>query len=200
MAVLRALPLLLPQPLSPSSSRSTRCPTCGAVAVAGASRHASFRTRIHGGGAKKRLLAGRRRPGAAGVASCLPATEDGVAAARAAREEEDGYLAREGGWGVRHMGRVGEEMRRVAQVQAEAFHVPVALFNDFFFDFFKAEVLSALIYRVRNSPPDRYACLVAEEAEPTTQVSQAPYEKIVGVVDCTVQNEDEVLKNLQVFL
>ncbi|CAN6213708.1 unnamed protein product [Urochloa humidicola] len=196
MAVLRAAPLLLPQPLSPSS-RSTRCPTCRAVAVAGASLHASSRTRIHGGGAKKRLLASRRRPGAVGVASCLPATDEGVTAARAAREEEDGYLAREGGWGVRHMGRVGEEMRRVAQVQAEAFHVPVALFNDFFFDFFKAEVLSALIYRVRNSPPDRYACLVAEEAEPTTQLSQAPNEKIVGVVDCTVQNEDEVLKNLQ---
>ncbi|CAN6180291.1 unnamed protein product [Urochloa humidicola] len=200
MAVFRAPPLLLPQPLSPSSSRSSRCPTCRGVAAAGASRHAPSRTRIHGGpggGAKKRLLASWRGPGATGAPSCLPATEDGVAAARAAREEEDGYLAREAGWGLRHMGRVGEEMRRVAQVQAEAFHVPVALFNDFFFDFFKAEVLSALIYRVRNSPPDRYACLVAEEAEPTTQVSQAPYEKIVGVVDCTVQNEDEVLKNLQ---
>jgi hypothetical protein len=70
---------------------------------------------------------------------CLPATEAGVRAAGVAREEdEDGeYLAREAGWGVRRMARVGEEMRRVAQVQAEAFHVPVALFNDFFFDFFK---------------------------------------------------------------
>jgi hypothetical protein len=77
------------------------------------------------------------------VPSCLAATDEGVAAAGAAskEEEEDGYLAREGGWGVRHMGRVGEEMRRVAQVQAEAFHVPVALFNDFFFDFFKVHAL-----------------------------------------------------------
>nr|AER41610.1 acetyltransferase+GNAT+family [Oryza glaberrima] len=100
-------------------------------------------------------------------------------------------------WGVRRMGRVGEEMRRVALVQAEAFHVPVALFNDFFFDFFKAEVLSALIYRVRNSPPDRYACLVAEEVDATSQISEAPFEKIVGVVDCTVQNEADILKNLQ---
>jgi len=132
-----------------------------------------------------------------GLPCCLPATEEGVAAAAAATEEEDGYLAREAGWGVRRMGRVGEEMRRVAQVQAEAFHVPVALFNDFFFDFFKAEVLSALIYRVRNSPPDRYACLVAEEAEPTSQLSQAPYERIIGVVDCTVQDEDDILKHLQ---
>lgn len=56
----------------------------------------------------------------------------------AEEEEEEGrYLAREAWWGVRRMGRVGEEMRRVALVQAEAFHVPVALFNDFFFEFFK---------------------------------------------------------------
>lgn len=34
-------------------------------------------------------------------------------------------------------GWVGEEIRRVAQVQAKAFHVLVALFNDFFLDFFK---------------------------------------------------------------
>ncbi|CAL5076113.1 unnamed protein product [Urochloa decumbens] len=200
MAVLRASPLLLPQPLSPSSSRSSRCPTCCGVTAAVASRQAPSRTGVHGGaggGSKKTLLTNRRRPGAAGAPSCLPATEDGVAAAGAEREEEDGYLAREAGWGVRQMGRVGEEMRRVAQVQAEAFHVPVALFNDFFFDFFKAEVLSALIYRVRNSPPDRYACLVAEEAEPTTQLSQAPYEKIVGIVDCTVQNEEDIIKHLQ---
>ncbi|CAL5066101.1 unnamed protein product [Urochloa decumbens] len=200
MAVLRASPLLLPQPLSPSSSRSSRCPTCCGVTAAVASRQAPSRTGVHGGaggGSKKTLLTNRRRPGAVGAPSCLPATEDGVAAAGAEREEEDGYLAREAGWGVRQMGRVGEEMRRVAQVQAEAFHVPVALFNDFFFDFFKAEVLSALIYRVRNSPPDRYACLVAEEAEPTTQLSQAPYEKIVGIVDCTVQNEEDIIKHLQ---
>lgn len=43
----------------------------------------------------------------------------------------------------------------------------------------------------------RYACLVAEEAAPATQQSLAPYEKIVGVVDCTVQDEDGILKHLQ---
>lgn len=116
----------------------------------------------------------------------------------AEEEEEEGrYLAREAWWGVRRMGRVGEEMRRVALVQAEAFHVPVALFNDFFFEFFKAEVLSALIYKLRNSPPDRYACLVAEEADATTQALQAPFEKIIGVVDCMVQDEGDILANLQ---
>ncbi|XP_012704213.1 uncharacterized protein LOC101771475 [Setaria italica] len=199
MALLRAPPPFR-QPLSPSS-RSRRCPTCHAVAATARPCPGPSWTGVHGGGggAKKRLLASRRWPGGVGVPSLLATTDEGVAAAGVAREEDDDdeYLAREAGWGVRQMGRVGEEMRRVAQVQAKAFHVPVALFNDFFFDFFKAEVLSALIYRVRNSPPDRYACLVAEEAEPTTQLSQAPYEKIVGVVDCTVQDEDDILKHLQ---
>lgn len=64
--------------------------------------------------------------------------------------EEERYLAREAGWGVRRMGRVGEEMRRVALVQAEAFHVPVALFNDFFFDFFKVCITSNAFICTRN--------------------------------------------------
>ena len=64
----------------------------------------------------------------------MPTKQEVVAVGGA---EEERYLAREAGWGVRRMGRIGEEMRRVALVQAEAFHVPVALFNDFFFDFFK---------------------------------------------------------------
>ena len=60
----------------------------------------------------------------------------------------------------------------------------------------QAEVLAALIYKLRNSPPDRYACLVAEEADEPSQ-SQAPFEKIIGVVDCTVQDEGDILRNLQ---
>ncbi|WVZ62652.1 hypothetical protein U9M48_012372 [Paspalum notatum var. saurae] len=200
MAVLRASALFPPQPLPPSS-RSRRRPTCRGVVAAVRPGRAPSRSSVHGGGAgagaKKWLLATGRRPGGE-VLPCLAATEEGVGAASVVEEEEEEYLAREAGWGVRRMARVGEEMRRVAQVQAEAFHVPVALFNDFFFDFFKAEVLSALIYKVRNSPPDRYACLVAEEAETAaTQLSQAPYEKIIGVVDCTVQGEDDVVKHLQ---
>jgi ribosomal protein S18 acetylase RimI-like enzyme len=43
----------------------------------------------------------------------------------------------------------------------------------------------------------RYACLVAEDAETDTQLSQAPYEKIVGVVDCTVQDEADILKHIR---
>ncbi|KAJ6798506.1 Uncharacterized protein M6B38_212295 [Iris pallida] len=107
---------------------------------------------------------------------------------------QDGYLARGFGWGVRRMVVVGEEMRMVAAVQAEAFHEPVALFNDFFLDFFKAEVLSALIYRLRNSAPDRYACLVAESVDGSSSLI-AP--ELVGVVDVTVQGDGDVLRHLK---
>ncbi|GJN24919.1 hypothetical protein PR202_gb12697 [Eleusine coracana subsp. coracana] len=197
MAVLRASPLLLPQPLSPTAaSPHPSCTTCRRVTVAAtvaAPSRSCVTAGIHGR-AKKRVSRAEWR----GTAFCLPATEEEVSVAGGVgKEEDDKYLVREAGWDVRSMRRVGEEMRRVAQVQAEAFHVPVALFNDFFYDFFKAEVLSALIYRVRNSPPDRYACLVAEDPEPDTQPSQAPFEKIVGVVDCTVQDEVDVLKQIK---
>ncbi|KAM3273603.1 hypothetical protein ACQJBY_043043 [Aegilops geniculata] len=194
MAVLRASPLP-PQPLPSSSSSSTpqsqRSPR-GSITAAALSRtgpHPPLLKTGCRGGAKKILLAG------GGRLPCLP-TKQEVGAIGGAEEER--YLAREAGWGVRRMGRIGEEMRRVALVQAEAFHVPVALFNDFFFDFFKAEVLAALIYKLRNSPPDRYACLVAEEADELLQLqSQATFEKIIGVVDCTVQDEGDILRNLQ---
>ncbi|CBI39297.3 unnamed protein product, partial [Vitis vinifera] len=46
-------------------------------------------------------------------------------------------------------------MRKVAHIQSQAFHVPVALFNDLLFEFFQAEVPSGLVYKLRNSPPDR---------------------------------------------
>uniref|UniRef100_A0A0E0LJ61 N-acetyltransferase domain-containing protein n=1 Tax=Oryza punctata TaxID=4537 RepID=A0A0E0LJ61_ORYPU len=190
--VLRASTLLLPSSASSQSTTTSRARFPAAAPLPRAPRGR------HGGGKKSGLLAARRR-GRRDRVACLPTKEEeeeevGVAGDG---EDDEGYLVREGEWGVRRMGRVGEEMRRVALVQAEAFHVPVALFNDFFFDFFKAEVLSALIYRVRNSPPDRYACLVAEETDATSQLSQAPYEKIVGVVDCTVQDEADILRNLQ---
>jgi ribosomal protein S18 acetylase RimI-like enzyme len=46
-------------------------------------------------------------------------------------------------------------------------------------------------------PYFRYACLVAEEADAATQLLQAPFENIIGVVDCTVQDEGDILSNLQ---
>lgn len=103
-----------------------------------------------------------------------------------------GCLVDEYGWKVRRLVEEDGEMRKVAQVQAQAFHVPMVLFNDLFFEFFqvfffflffsflfplfctmflyfhlsscfwnflswkiKAEVLSGLLYKLRNSAPDR---------------------------------------------
>ena len=48
-----------------------------------------------------------------------------------------GCLVDEYGWKVRRLVEEDGEMRKVAQVQAQAFHVPVVLFNDLFFEFFQ---------------------------------------------------------------
>lgn len=155
MAVLRASPLLLPQPLSPASSSShpTR-PTCRrvtAAAIVAVPPSLGVTTGIHGSAQKRVIARGRSGAERRSRAFCLPTKEGEVGVARGdgkeVEEDEDEYLVREAGWGVRPMGRVGEEMRRVAQVQAEAFHVPVALFNDFFYDFFKVRVLVFTLYR-----------------------------------------------------
>ncbi|XP_073138555.1 GCN5-related N-acetyltransferase 10, chloroplastic [Henckelia pumila] len=103
-----------------------------------------------------------------------------------------GYLVSDSNWGVRRMMETEEEMRNVAKVQAEAFHEPVFLFDDLFFDFFKAEVYSGLLYKLRNSPADRYACLVAESKSDTFDTTT----EVVGVVDVTVLREDSVLQHL----
>ncbi|KAK4860421.1 hypothetical protein QYF36_023503 [Acer negundo] len=103
-------------------------------------------------------------------------------------------LVSEFGWEVRRLVVEDDEMRRVAFLQAQAFHIPVFLFNDLFFDFFQAEVFSGLLYKIKNSPPDRYACLVAE---PDTNSSRESQGKLVGVVDVTVQRDAPVLQHLQ---
>ncbi|KAL2467620.1 Acyl-CoA N-acyltransferase (NAT) superfamily protein [Forsythia ovata] len=102
-----------------------------------------------------------------------------------------GSLVSDNNWQVRRMVEIEEEMREVAKVQAEAFHEPVFLFNDMFLQFFQAEVLSGLLYRLKNSPPERYACLVAE---PLTDTRDSQKE-LVGVVDVTVQREESVLQH-----
>ncbi|KAB5556370.1 hypothetical protein DKX38_007279 [Salix brachista] len=114
------------------------------------------------------------------------------------KEEQFEYLASESGWKVRRLAENRDEMSEVAQIQAEAFHTPVALFDDVFFEFFKAEVLSGLLYKLRNSPPDRkhddyldinrYACLVAEPAAER---------KLVGIVDVTALRDEDVLQHLE---
>ncbi|MCD7457766.1 hypothetical protein HAX54_036069 [Datura stramonium] len=108
------------------------------------------------------------------------------------REYEVECFANENGWKVRRMIETEQEMRQVAAVQAEAFHEPVFFFNDFFFEFFQAEVLSGLLYRLKNSPPDRYACLVAEASSNTPEVER----DLVGVVDATVYRDNDVLQHL----
>ncbi|KAJ0969408.1 hypothetical protein J5N97_022285 [Dioscorea zingiberensis] len=143
---------------------------------------------------------GRRRKRRRGGLVCCssPAKEVGLEreSEKCIDVVEDEYLVREYGWGVRRMAQVEKEMRSVAHVQAEAFHLPVVLFNNLFFEFFKAEVLAALIYKIRNSPPDRYACLVAESVD-ANDAERAAEMGLVGVVDVTVQRDEDVLKHLQ---
>ncbi|KAI8526578.1 hypothetical protein RHMOL_Rhmol12G0007200 [Rhododendron molle] len=107
-------------------------------------------------------------------------------------EGQFGDLVREYGWKVRRMVEEQSEMRKVAQVQAEAFHEPVFLFNDLFFQFFQAEVLSGLVYKLRNSAPNRYACLVAESNTDDLESRQ----ELVGVVDVTALRDEAVLRHL----
>ncbi|KAF9608547.1 hypothetical protein IFM89_009913 [Coptis chinensis] len=98
-------------------------------------------------------------------------------------EGQFGCLVSEFGWRVRRLIRDEDEMRNVAQVQAEAFHVP-------------AEVLSGLMYKLRNSPPDRYACLVAEPKD-ASESSNDRKGRLVGVVDVTVLRDEMVLSHLE---
>lgn len=116
--------------------------------------------------------------------------------------EIDGYLVREYGWKARRMVEDMSEMRMVARIQAEAFYDPAPFFDDFFFNFFLAEVLAGLLYRLRNSPPDRYACLVAEptkedDTSAKLQLQEEDHQELVGVVDVTVLRDHDVLQHLE---
>ncbi|WOL03608.1 hypothetical protein Cni_G12328 [Canna indica] len=140
--------------------------------------------------AKRRSVACSSTTGEVGVVS-----EDESGKSAAVGQGQDKYLVRDFGWRVRRMVKVGEEMRKVAHVQAEAFYTPVAMLNDLFFDFFKAEVLSDLSYRVLNSTPERYACLVAESDTENNSLWEP--QEIVGVADVTVQRDADVLNHIQ---
>ncbi|XP_054812669.1 uncharacterized protein LOC129313508 [Prosopis cineraria] len=107
-------------------------------------------------------------------------------------DDEIKCLVCENGWRVRRLVEKDEEIRNAANVQAEAFHVPVSFFNPLFFQFFQAEVLSGLLYKLKNSPRDRYACLVAEAATICSDSSK----QIVGVVDVTASRDGNVLQLL----
>ncbi|KAF8404311.1 hypothetical protein HHK36_009194 [Tetracentron sinense] len=60
----------------------------------------------------------------------------------------------------------------------------------------KAEVFSGVVYKIRNSPPNRYACLVAEPTDASDSIS-ASGEGLVGVVDVTVLRDEAVLRHLE---
>lgn len=76
--------------------------------------------------------------------SSSPSSSTGVTGYADNKDTVGYYLASEFGWGVRRMLQIGEEMRSVAYIQAEAFHVPVFLFDDFFFQFFQVFSLSQI--------------------------------------------------------
>lgn len=59
--------------------------------------------------------------------------------------DELGYLVNEYGWKVKRLTLKGDEMKKAAQVQAEAFHEPAPFFDDFFFHFFQVLFLFNLI-------------------------------------------------------
>ena len=52
-------------------------------------------------------------------------------------EKQIEYLVCDYGWKVSRLVEKADEIRKAVKVQAEAFHVPVALFNDLFFQFFQ---------------------------------------------------------------
>lgn len=117
------------------------------------------------------------------------------------QEEDNGlqYLTSGHGWKVRFLNQEREEMDEVAEIQASAFHSPSPIWDSFFYKIFKAELLSALLYRIRHSPPDRYACLVAEPDYHTVESGMhgMSENKLVGVVDATAFAGKDVLCHLE---
>lgn len=58
--------------------------------------------------------------------------------------EQPLYLASEYGWKVRRLEEDQPEITKVAQIQAEAFHQPMAFFDDLFFQFFQVSFIFLL--------------------------------------------------------
>lgn len=124
--------------------------------------------------------------------------EEARASTSAVEEKELKYLASDYGWKVRLLTLEKEEMDAVADIQSAAFYSPAPIWDSFFYMLFKAEVLAALLYKLRNSPPNRYACLVAETDCATMDHGMAnkTRQKIVGVVDVTAYADKDVLFHL----
>lgn len=88
---------------------------------------------------------------------------------QAEESKELQYLTSGYGWKVRFLNQEREEMEVVAEIQAAAFHVPSPIWDSFFFMLFKVEVLCSIQYNIRDSLPNRYACLVAEPDDHTVE-------------------------------
>lgn len=113
-------------------------------------------------------------------------------------EDEDGVVTVGYGWKVREAKFDTEELRAVAHVQASSFHLQTAVFDELFFKLFKAEILSALIYKARHSPSDRYACLLAEPAilMDEGESGDEPVPAVVGAVNLAASVDNDVLRHL----
>lgn len=92
---------------------------------------------------KKQVLDGNGV--AAGVPFSSSSTSVGFVEGGGIDEGQFGYLVSEFGWKVRRLIENEDEMREVVQVQAEAFHVPMAFFNEIFFEFFKVSLISYIL-------------------------------------------------------
>ncbi|PHT77609.1 hypothetical protein T459_15661 [Capsicum annuum] len=107
------------------------------------------------------------------------------------RRDHQYEVLNENGWTVRRITNETEMdiMREVAAVRAEAFcrRIPFSKYL-----FFQGEELSRLGSKLKNYPPERYACLVAEASSDIAEVEQ----DVVGVVDVTVYRDDDVLQHL----
>lgn len=124
--------------------------------------------------------------------------QEARASTSAVEEKELKHLVSDYGWRVRLLTIEKEEMDAVADIQSAAFYSPAPIWDSFFYMIFKAEVLVALLYKLRNSPPNRYACLVAETDYDTMDhgLANETRQKIVGVVDVTAYTDKDVLFHL----
>ncbi|MCO5590641.1 hypothetical protein L7F22_044614 [Adiantum nelumboides] len=107
-------------------------------------------------------------------------------------QSNKGFLFSSHGWAAFRVDHEDLDMlKQFSHVQAEAFHVPFAIFDDFFFSIFEGEVLSSLLHKIRHASPKRFACLVA-----VPEQLQGEQNNVVGVVDAAAMADQHVLRCL----
>ncbi|GJP51371.1 hypothetical protein CLOM_g10526 [Closterium sp. NIES-68] len=114
---------------------------------------------------------------------------EGAAAAAVAGEAEGArgvFSVESGKWRVRMAAR--EEMKAVADLQAEVFHdpppAPLSALNAFFLEMFKAELFDNLLHKLKYSPPDRHCILAAQHVSqplpPPNPIDGSPAREALG--------------------